>query len=331
VLQLVVALVLTAHLVLVDIAMAGPLASVWLEWRPPRGCELLADRLALTLARLSIGALVGGMLLGGLLLALRWASDDRAYFDALAAVPASRLWFAGAELVFSLACLCAYAARWHRWARRRVVHRLLAVAAASNLLLHFPALFTIVSILSKRPELWGEVLDRSAYQHMFLDGEVLARVAHIWLAAFVTTGVVVMVLAGRLAGGADSRRLVERGAWLALVPALLELPAGWWLASRIPEAQRLPLLGDDLLSTGLFAAAILLALWLVHLLAGVALGDHEPRQIGRCVATLLAIMLLMVSTRFRWHEVLANRAAMAAPAAVRAPSDILHPLEVAFQ
>jgi hypothetical protein len=87
------------------------------------------------------------------------------------------------------------------------------------------------------------------------------------------------------------------------------------------------------LATGLFAISVLLALWLMHTLAAIALGDHEPRQIGRCVATLLAIVLLMVATRYRLPDAAsAKRAAAASSLSRPEPGGTgLHPVEVAFQ
>jgi hypothetical protein len=310
VLQIVSIVGLSAHLLLVDVAMAAPLVCVWLEWRATRRADALAGRAGAALARIAPTALTFGMVLGGLLLALRWASDDRPYFAAIWAIPVSRLWFGLAELVFSLACLAAYAALWNRWSGRRRAHRLLAIAGASNLLIHFPALFAILSVLSTRRDWLDQTLDRAGFQRMLLDAEVVSRVAHVWLAAVAATGVLLMLLARRYAAeraeAAVSWNLVRRGAWLALVPSLLQLPAGLWLAWQMPEADREPFLGGDLLAVGLFAVSLLLALALIHLLAAIALGDDEPKQIGRSAATLLVLVLLMVSTRSRLRSLTAT-------------------------
>ncbi len=304
-LQIVLVLSLSAHLLLVDIAMAGPLVCVWLAWRATRRADPMAGRAAIALARISIGALVGGIVIGGVLLAIHGWMGDGAYFSALGAVPVSRLWFGCAELLFSLVCMSAYLALWDRWKQRPGAHRLLAIAAASNLLLHFPALFAIVSVLSTRGELVGQTLDGAGYRRMLIDGEILSRVAHVWLAAFAVTGVLLMVLARRLAvaegQAAAGQRLIQRGAWLGLVPSLLQIPAGLWLAWQMPDTAREPLFGSDPLATGLFMVSLLLALVLIHTLAAVALGDHEPRNIGRSMALLVILILLMVGTRLRLH------------------------------
>lgn len=302
-LQIILVLVFSAHLLLIDIAMAGPLVCVWLEWRATRCADPLADRAAMTLARLSIWALAGGILIGGLLLAARWWRNDDAYFTALSVIPVSRMWNGLAELLFSFVCMAAYVALWDRWRKRPVLHWLLAIAASSNLLVHFPALFAIVSVLSTRGQQLGQVLDGAGYRLLLVDGEVLSRVAHVWLAAFAVTGITLMAIGQRLGGepqtSAAGQRLIQHAAWLGLVPSLLQIPSGLWLAWQMPESAREPLLGGDWVATGLFFVSMLLAFFLMHTLAAIALGDHEPKQIRRSIATLLILVPLMVGTRVR--------------------------------
>jgi hypothetical protein len=294
-------LLLAAHLVLVDIAMAGPLVCIWLEWRETRRADPVAGRLGQSLARLSVWTLGGGSLLGGLLLAVRWGMDNRVYFSALAVIPSARYWFGATELIFSLACLALYVALWKRLQRRRLWHRLLAIAGASNLLVHFPALFAVVSVLSTRSEMLANPLDRAVYQRLLMDGEVLSRVTHVWLAAFAVSGAAVMVMAQRLVcspeHAAGRQRIIRGGAWLALVPTMLQIPAGLWLAFQMPAAVREPILGGDWLPTGLFVVSLLLGLQLMHLLAAIALGDDEPKHVRRSVVVLLAVVVLMSGTR----------------------------------
>jgi hypothetical protein len=303
VLQIVLAVLLTTHLLLVDVAMAGPLVAAWIEWRAGRRAEPQSDRLARRLAGLSLWALAGGSALGGVLLAIRYLADDRAYFAALGAIPTERLWFALAELVFSFVCLGAYVALWNRWRDHRVLHRLLALAGTSNLLVHFPALFAVISVVSTRPELVATSVDRAGYRRLLIDGEVLSRVIHVWLAAAAVTGIVVMVLAMRTSDTAMSLAIRERhlkgGGRLALAATLLQFPAGVWLVLEMPESVRGPLLGSDWLATGLFLVSLLLSVHLLHLLAAVSLGDLKAKQATRALAAVTVLVLLMVGTRLR--------------------------------
>jgi hypothetical protein len=301
---------LALHLLLVDVAMAGPLACIWLERQSARAADLAADNLARGLARLAIGALVGGSFLGAILLATRWAIGDHAYFRAVAMIPTSRLWFGLAELLFYLACMLAYVGLWNRLRAWRLLHRMLALAASSNLLLHFPALFVIISVLSRRGTLASETLDRAGYWQLLLDGEVASRVVHVWLSSLAVTGVVLMALAlrSKLASDAVAARqgLIQRGAWLALIATLLQLPVGMWVTLEMPESARDSLFGGDLLASSLFGLSLLLVLLLAHTLAATALGDTQPGYVRRSIAVAAMIVLLMVGTRWRTHELAQN-------------------------
>ena len=309
-LEIAVVILLSVHLLLVDIAMASPLLCVWLEWRDTRFDDRLAGRASATLARIAVGALAGGIALGFLLLAIRWWQDDRAYLSAFASVPASRIWFGLAELGFYFVCMGAYLALCNRWRHRRLFHRALAIAAASNLMIHFPALFAIISIVSTRAELMGHALDRADFQRLLVDGEVLSRVVHVWLASIAISVAVVMGLGlcslkdPQQRAGAE--RLIQRGALIALVPILLQIPSGLWVALQIPESARDPLFGGDWFASGLFAAALALALVLMHRLAGIALGDHDAKQIRLSMAVMSLIVFLMVGTRCRVQKYLAT-------------------------
>jgi hypothetical protein len=302
VLDIVVTVLLTAHLLLVDLAMVGPLVCVWLRWSSQRRADAAAEALARRLAVVAAWALAAGSILGGLLLGILYLADDRPYFAALAAIPVDRIWFALAELVFALGCLSAYAALWDRWRRRRVLHPLVALAGATNLLVHFPALFTIISLVSTRREL-GAALDRAAYRRLLVDGEVLARVAHVCLAAAALSGVVVALLAvstrEELLPVESRRRLTRFGARLALAATLVQFPVGLWVALAMPETTQSTLLGGDWFATGLFLAALVLAVHLVYVLVAIALGDDERRKVRRSAAVLVVVMLLMVATRLR--------------------------------
>ncbi len=283
--------------------MAGPLYCVWLDWRHRRRGDAAADVAGLALARLTNWALTGGIVLGFVLLAARWHSGEGRYATALAAIPRSRLWFGGAELLFFFACMGLYVAFWNRWRRWRPLHALLAVAAATNLLLHFPALFAIISILETRPEMIGQTLDRAGYQRMLLDGEVMARVFHVWFSSAAVSGVVLMQLGLRLrreeALQSGAAWLIRWGAVAALAATALQIPSGFWLTLKLPESARTPLLGGDLLATALFGLSVVVALALMHLLAGVALGNDSPREIRRALVALAALVILMVGTRCR--------------------------------
>ncbi len=75
----------------------------------------------------------------------------------------------------------------------------------------------------------------------------------------------------------------------------------------MPEVARDGLLGGDPLATLLFLASLLLAVYLLHALSALALGEAELRPAWRTAAMLLVLVTLMVGTRVR----LSSRAASA--------------------
>jgi hypothetical protein len=310
VLEAIVVLLLAAHLMLVNVAMMGPLFSVFLDWRRHRTGDQLTQSAALTMARLSTWSLTFGIALGLVLLGIRYAFDG-SYLNAVAALPRSRLWFAGFELLFFFACMGAYTALWHRWQRWRLAHSLLAVAAASNLLMHFPALFVIISVVGSRADLSTAAIDSAEFRRLLIDGEVLSRVVHVWLAGIAVTGMVLMKLGLRLSNeetASSASRLIRGGALVALVAALLQVPVGFWVTLKMPEAARAPLMGGDLAAMTLFLTSLGLALVLLQMLAAVALGDVGPKPVHRALAAISLLIVLMVATRTR-ADLLARPAA----------------------
>jgi hypothetical protein len=318
--------ILGIHLLLVDVAMAGPLVCVWLEWRGTRRGDRVADQLGKSLARATNWALTLGIALGSLLLAARWAFGDQAYLDAVAVLPRSRLWFALAELLFSFACMGAYSALWDRWRDWRWPHRLLAIAAASNLLTHFPAIFTIISVITTRPELAEVPLDSAAYRRLLVDPEVLSHLVHVWLASLAVTGALVMALAVRLGRdetlSADTQRLTRSAAALTLAPTFVQIPVGLWLAMALPEVARRSVMGGDAWATGTFAVGVGLVLVLMQCLVGIALGDCGPKPVRRTVAIMVLVVVIMAETRSRAYDLAHEFISPAGSAAPRlSPSD----------
>jgi hypothetical protein len=308
--------VLSAHLLAVNVATAAPFVCVWCEWRASRPGNAALRAVGRRLARdcvvlFLIGAALGLAELGWLF----WRSDP-ADLEALRTMPTSRWWFGGLELLMYLGCMLAYWYGYDRW-RRRGWQWLLAIAAGTNLGYHFPALFTIVSLVSERPELWGETIN---FRELLVDRETLARVAHFWFASFAVTGVLAMRPWGARTDERESLSPVDTprdaqnempsevpadddqrgtlfGARLALMATALQMPLGIWLLTTLPRASQDLVLGRNLLATGLLVAAVVTSLALMHLLASLALGDVEPRLVRRAALLIVAIVTLMVGTR----------------------------------
>jgi hypothetical protein len=264
---------------------------------------------------------------------------DRSYWTALHRVPAHRWWFFGGELVFYLVCMIAYVWLWdatHLDAsaaadadaslrhgessigetrpRGRWWHRLLAILASTNVLYHFPPLFTMLALMSTRPELAEAALDRSLYLSLFTDAETLARVTHHWLASITTAGVALLLLASRCrprtqpdAHTESIDRPATFAARVALLATALQLPAGIWLLLASPAKAQSQLLGGDMATTALFATAIFAMVLLLQSLATAAFGDNSRSTAIRTAALLLAVLLMM---SFVLHR---TRAQVAAP------------------
>jgi hypothetical protein len=247
----------------------------------------------------SVVGFVVGIAIGGGLLAILW-HNERAYWSAVGRVPPHRWWFFGGEVVFYFVCMVPYVLLWERARGQRWWHRLLAVLAATNLLYHFPPLFVMLSLMSSRPELAGAALDRTQYVELFTDPETLARVAHHWLSATATTGVVLMLLATRRSSA--SGRTAVLAARAALAATVVQLPVGLWLLLVSPAGAQSQLLGGEASGTALFVGAILAAVLLLQRLLTAALGDDSRRTAVKSAVLLLVILLLMSGVLHRTRE-----------------------------
>lgn len=297
-----IVILVAAHLLAVNLAGAGPIVAVAIEWRGSATRREVWRVIARRLVVWSIGAAAFGMGLGlvaaGALIASPGLGQPD-YWGTLARVPAGRWWFTGVEIVFYYTCLAAYVLlvgrmRWLRW--------LLAIAAGTNLLYHFPALFTILAILPARPELGTETLDRSLFLKLLTDVETLSRVAHVWLASFAVTGAAVGWIAYRFRSSEEDAGAVRAAGvagWrTALGATLLQVPVGVWVLMSLPIGQQNRVMGSGLAPTGLFALSILGALALLHQLAMLSLGDVRGPRIKITLALLASVVLTMTATLY---------------------------------
>jgi hypothetical protein len=312
-------ILLAAHLLCVNLAMTGPLACVALRWHAARHQDPLADRVGRWLVRVCIVALLVAMGLGiasGLLL---WFGGQRQFFDALGRLPARRIYWGLVELVFYFVCMIIYGALWYRWRTRPVLHGSIAIIAATNLMYHFPPLFVLIGWLAAGGHAGVEPISAGQLLQLMFSPSVLAPVAHHLLASFAVVGIVVMLGTRRLssldtkgiANETDSEAtqaaaIVRRAAVVALSVTLLQLPTGLWVVLQLTGAQRDRLLGGAWPATGLFIAAMVTALSLLHWLSVIALGQTGRREVY-LASLLLAVLTLLMSGVLR--EVRKERAA----------------------
>jgi len=318
VLEALTALLLAGHLLAMNLASAGPLLAIFLHRHARRDPASPAADVGARLAWRSLAALVLGIALGFALLGLEWLRPESRYLTAVAAFPAKRYWYALAELACSLLWLGLYAGLWWRLARFRVLHASLAVLSSTNLMYHFPPLLAAIALVAARGEV-AETLGGMTTIGWLRNAEIASRSVHFWLASFAVAGVYLMHLAaGSLRRGGEQRALAPLGVWgarLALTATVLQLPVGTWVLFSLPAGVQSSLLGGNLLASGSLGLAIVLALWLLHLLAAVALGEFDEKT-ARSTGLLMTVLVVVMSITLREARYEAPpAAAVAAPTA----------------
>ena len=283
---------MTLHLAAVHAASTLPLVCCLMMWRAARRGDADESNLGKRLAGWSIGLLAIGVALGMLILGILWHVGRREIFTAAQYLPPHKLEFAVIELVFSVACIAGYIAIWnsafHGGGWRRIAHHLLAIAAATNLIYHFPPLFLAL----RRLTTISGPLAQPQFRALIFEPRILSMWLHHTLAGFAAAGVWTMVVARR-----QNPSGIAWGARIALVATLVQIPIGLWVLLALPENDAL--LGGDAITTGLLAAGIAVALGLLHNLAAAAIGETNRATVWRCAALLLTVMLLMSAANHR--------------------------------
>jgi hypothetical protein len=281
---------LAAHLLAMNVAAAGPLAWAWLVGRRGDGRRLeLARRIASrSLLALGVGIAIGAALL---------AAPNPELRAALRRFPASAYWFAAAELAFSAGWMAVMLFAGRRFQGRPWLAWFVAIASASNLIYHFPPWMAVIGRLAVDPS-WAadEVIPRAALLRLAARPEILALWMHFVLAAFAGAAIAALwPVRGAEADVADTSPWRPLAA-AALVASLLQLPVGVWLTATSSPAMRDALLGGELYASACFLAGVLAALWLMHTLALIALGDATPAMRRRAGWSLVVVALLMTAT-----------------------------------
>jgi len=293
-------MLLAVHLICVNVASAGPVVCAWLDWRSE--CAV-ARRAAKFLATVSFALLLLGSVIGVAVASLLW---NDAYRDLLHVFQYKITWGVQ-ELLFSVVLLALYAiAVWISPTRRfawRLLRASVAILAATNLLYHFPTLFLVMS------EVQAGHLDRPAaitadnFRDLMTQGFIVARAVHFWLASFAVTGVSLICFARWIQRTADETEAAARvavwGARIALVPTLLQILVGVWVLSVLPPVEQQRLLGSDLIAASLLGASLITALWLMHQLSSVAMGETSPRALSIVIGTTVVVVVLMTAAARR--------------------------------
>ena len=147
-LEALLVLVLSAHLLATNLAGAAPLVAMWLDRRQARRSDSLAGEIGRYLLGQSLIWLTVGIALGAATLGLVWLVEWETFYDAARRLPAARYWWGVPELVFYYVCVAAYLYLWKSPSTAWLVglRRFLGLLAATNVLYHFPLLFTVISV-----------------------------------------------------------------------------------------------------------------------------------------------------------------------------------------
>lgn len=274
-----------------NLASAGPLVASALDLGSRREADPLQTA-ARWLAWCALGAALAGVVAG---LGLGWVHWDAEYADTLSRFR-RRLEWGVAEFVVSLLVMTIYAlwlsrrplaGRKQRWGRT-----LLAWIAATNLLYHFPPLFSMIAA-ARAGRFGHETVNSALFRALMTRDEVPALSLHFGLASLAVSGIALLVFANRQAAGEAATRIATWGARIALVATLLQIPVGIWLVVSVPLSAQRRLLGGDWLATALLVASLMLTLSLLQQLLSLAFGDPSRVLRVRAVATLLLIVCLM--------------------------------------
>jgi hypothetical protein len=274
---------------------------------------------------MSLGFFLIGGGLGLLAGYLRW---DEEYHAVLHLFP-SKIFFGAWELIFSLALVAATCVMWRRAQSSKLARRLrmlFLLLAGTNLLYHFPFLFTIISRYRSSVFLQRVEVDASMFRRLMMEDSVMPQAVHFGLASFAVVGFALIGFAlwsERRSGeegphtakpedlkspdrdennevervsdiGADAQRIVAWGVRLALGATLCQIPVGIWLVVKLSSAAQQRVLGADLVATGLLGISIMLSLGLMHHLAALAFGP--PRKKNMIVAmAMLAVLITMMT------------------------------------
>lgn len=177
---------LALHLLAMNVASVGPIVAAWLYWRG----DDYSMTLGRDLTRASIHAFVAGMLTGGLLILV---IPGTSLWAALERFPANAYWFAGGELLFSLACMAILTWGWPRFNIWGILA--LALISATNLLYHFPPLMAVIGKLAANPSFTVvEIIDRPALRELMSRAEVAALSFHFGCSAIAVSAITLIYL-----------------------------------------------------------------------------------------------------------------------------------------
>lgn len=284
--ELLRALLLLTHLASNAFACGGPLAATVLP---------LESETRQRLARFGLWALGIGLLTGGLAVVLVLVGARPGYEEAAARVPLRDYVMLTIEWAFTAVLYVVYVKSWNRLGSRRVLHGLIGVLAATNLLYHFPAVMIVLGRLADNSALAGqEVVNRAVLLEVLATPWILARTLHFWSLSGLAAGAGTMVISDKAESPASTRRT---GAAVALIGiAMLFLTGGWQLMGAGGRSGQM--LAFDSPAGWCFLAGVLCGLMATTGFAVAVASSGErgarPVQYSVAAATLMTLASVLV-------------------------------------
>jgi hypothetical protein len=300
-LQLFHILLLSLHLICMNVASGAPLACLWLEWKLRSKSDGAAKSAADYLAKMSVLTLLAGSLLGLVMGLMLWTPEYAAVWTKRLG---HKMHWGGLELLFSLFILGGY---W-LWRKKSAASGVAGVIgkstlllfASTNLLYHFPPLFLIAGKLADAQEANLEPVERKMFVQVMLEGEIPALWVHFTFASLAIAGIMLLGLALRMgrrgAPAEEVSRVAIWGGYWGLIPSLFQLPVGLWVMSALPPASQSRIMGSSGLATVFFLAGIVAALWLLRELVSIAMGETARGNLIRAMSAMVVVVVLMTGT-----------------------------------
>src|SRR5262245_44394732 len=214
-------LLLAVHLLCVNVASGGPIVAAWLDWRGVRGDESAAKGAAY-LARASLLGLLIGAALGMTIGWMKWNAE----YPSLWLGPLSyKLHWAAVEAIFSLALMVGWwlALPGRSGGSKLAMHArcLVALLAATNLLYHFPILFSVAGRLLAAGDTSGGRIGGAEFRRLMIVEETPALAVHVVLASIAMAGMMLHGLALRWMKRGDAEGAAKAARW-----------GGFWRSGR---------------------------------------------------------------------------------------------------
>lgn len=269
-------LLVAAHLLTNALAGGGLLLAALMPGEPEARRRL---------ARWSLWALFAGLATGGLAVVVVLLGGYPGYGAAASRLPLGAYGMLASEWLFTAVLVHLYYLGWRRLAHRRFWHGLIGVAAATNLLYHFPTLMIVLARLAKQPALSpSESIARPEFLALWRQPFPVAQTLHFWALSLLVAAVAWLFVA-------EDRRSRVTGGLIALVGGMLLVLSGVGQLITAPVGVSRELMSLASAAGWMFQAGVLCGLLLLlDLSHGAACGEFRQRRLAVVVGMAVLLM-----------------------------------------